>query len=186
MRKRQKAQLKSIILCILTGLLAAGCAAVRLPLSPPADEAVYYTDEKAAELFADENQYAMTGLERHEVYLLGKELNADFYFAENVAVDDAQIDNARSFVLTAFALRHPSAAEESPYSALIANQQVQWASVSCRVYIGQALMYHDRYDGSGRLVKEENTEPTILFEIVARPPNCAAKAKPDIKSQHIS
>lgn len=151
------------ILAVLLLAALPACAARVLPAVP--DDVVYYTDERAAELFADESLYAMTGLVRHEVYLREAELNADFHFDGGVNDGDKQVDNARSFALTAFALREVSALEESPYGELIANQEIRWESVCCRIYIGARLAFHDRYDSSGRLMTDGEGETRSTFRV---------------------
>ena len=116
-------------------------------------EAVIYTDnEEALELFLDEMQWNMPDLLQQEVYLVGEEINIDFWFSE--AAGEAQMDAARSFAITTFVLRQTHFLGASPYQSLIlAHEDVTWTTVSCKVYRGSELIYHDRYDEHDQLIR---------------------------------
>lgn len=113
-------------------------------------EATVYTDDQAVELFQDVGQWGMPDLLQQEAYLVGDEMNIDFWFSKSAG--DNQIDAARSFAITAFVLRYPNFLGTSPYQDLIVNEDVTWKTVSCKVYRGRELLYHERYDEQYQLI----------------------------------
>jgi hypothetical protein len=148
---------------IVLGLMLAAVCAVILyvtvpqgsPLEIPA-EAIVYTDAynnepTAMELFLDEMQWGMPDLLQQELYLAGDEINMDFWFSKSAS--PSQMDGARSFAITALVLRHAHALGASPYQELVNDMEITWKTVSCKVYRGRKLLYHDRYDENHRLIK---------------------------------
>jgi len=120
------------------------------PIVIPA-HAVVYTDEQEMELFLDEMQWNMPDLLQQEVYLAGDEINIDFWFSEAAGFN--QIDGARSFAITAFVIKHAYPLGLSPYDWLLIDSDVMWKTVSCKVYQGPDLLYHDCYDEHGLLIR---------------------------------
>ena len=119
------------------------------------ENAVYYTDERAQEMFVDERNYSLTNLKGHEVYLIDKTIHIDFYFSKNATFH--QIDKARSFAITTFILKHSMAMGESPYMVFtIGENRNIWEKVSCRVYINDKLYIEENYDEKGVLIKSKD------------------------------
>jgi len=119
------------------------------------ENAVYYTDERAQEMFVDERNYSLTNLKGHEVYLIDNTIHLDFYFDKNATFH--QIDKARSFAITAFILKQSSFYGESPYMILNNGEnRDKWEKVSCRVYINDKLSIEENYDEKGLLIKSED------------------------------
>ena len=120
-------------------------------LPPKVEGSVYYTDSRAQELFKSETFYSLKSLKGHEVYLMNEIINIDFYFDDEA--DDHQIDNARSFALITFALRHASSFGESPYGFLLLGEQsIEWKKTACRIYVDDKLNIENIYDENGRIV----------------------------------
>jgi len=119
------------------------------------ENAVYYTDERAQEMFMDERNYSLTNLKGHEVYLIDNTIHIDFYFDKNATFH--QIDKARSFAITTFILKHSMAMGESPYMVFTVGENRNiWERVSCRVYINDKLSIEENYDEKGLLMKSED------------------------------
>lgn len=116
------------------------------------ENAVYYTDERAQEMFIDERYYSMVNLKGHELYIHEDILNIDFYFDKDVT--EHQIDKARSFALTTFILRHSSPYGESPYGELNTSNRndIKWNYVLCRIYVNDKLKTEEKYDAKGILI----------------------------------
>jgi len=119
------------------------------------ENAKYYTDERAQEMFVDERYYSLTNLKGHEVYLIDNTIHIDFYFDKNATIH--QIDNARSFAITTFILKHSMAMGESPYMVFtIGENRNIWEKVSCKVYINDKLSIEEDYDEKGLLIKSKD------------------------------
>jgi len=120
-------------------------------LPPKVEGSVYYTDSRAQVLFKSEDFYSLKSLKGHEVYLINETINIDFYFDDEA--DDHQIDNARSFALVTFALRHASNYGESPYGFLLLGEQsIEWKKTACRIYVDDKLNIEEIYDENGKIV----------------------------------
>lgn len=117
------------------------------------ENAVYYTDGRAQEMFTDERYYTMVNLKGHELYIHDDTVNIDFYFDKDAT--DHQIDKARSFAITALVTRHSSAYGESPYGELNSGSKnkLEWKYVTCKIYVDDKLKIEDKYDEKGLLIK---------------------------------
>lgn len=115
--------------------------------------AVVYTDDESVEMLKSESYYSLKDLTRQEVYIIDEELNADFWFSENAA--EHQLDSARSFALTRFALKSGKGAfmGPGPYAEILGDKSASWNKVNCRVYVDGELVYHDIYNEKGQLIK---------------------------------
>jgi len=120
-------------------------------LPPKVEGSVYYTDLRAQELLKSRDFYSLKSLKGHEVYLINETINIDYYFDDEA--DDHQIDNARSFALVTFALRHTSNYGEFPYGFLLLGEQsIEWKKTACRIYVDDKLKIEEIYDENGRIV----------------------------------
>ena len=123
-------------------------------LPPKVEGSVYYTDLRAQELFKSVDFYSLKSLKGHEVYLINKTINIDYYFDDEA--DDHQIDNARSFALITFALRHTSNYGEFPYGFLLLGEQsIEWKKTACRIYVDDKLKTEEIYDENGKIVNSK-------------------------------
>lgn len=123
-------------------------------LPPKVEGSVYYTDTRAQELFKSEDFYSLKSLKGHEVYLTNETINIDFYFDDEA--DNHQIDNARSFALVTFALRHASNYGESPYGFLLLGEQsIEWKKTACRIYVNDKLNIEETYDENGKIMNSK-------------------------------
>ena len=105
---------------------------------------IVYTDESAAIQFAEEEAWGMLDLLEHEVYLLDGEININFWFSE--AATNVQVDRARSFVIRTFLLRRPFQLGRQPYDRLVRNMNINWNTLSSKIFLDGELVHHDRYD----------------------------------------
>lgn len=154
---------KKIIICLSAVIIfAAAILAVRVFTNTEAhdyrtfvipQDAVVYTDEESIEMLKSETYYSLKDMERQEVYIVGEELNADFWFNENAT--EHQLDNARSFSLTRFALKSGKGTflGPGPYGEILFDKTASWNRVDCRIYVGDKLVYHDAYNEKGQLIK---------------------------------
>lgn len=113
------------------------------------ENATRYFDKNAMELF--QTEWKMKDLLQNTVYIAGDEINVDYWFSEGA--DAAQIDKARSIVILAFVLRHSRNYVPFPYQALVSNMAITWETVSCRVFRGEELIVHERYDDKHQLIR---------------------------------
>jgi len=115
-------------------------------------DASYFTDARAQEMFTDKGIYNLTSLKGHEVYLIDKTMNIDFYYGKDAT--SSQIDISRSFALTTFVLKQSLFLGESPYMVLnnMENRD-KWEKVSCKIYVNDKLKNEDNYDEKGILIK---------------------------------
>lgn len=119
------------------------------------ENAIYYTDKRAQELFIEDGNYSFINLKEHEVYKVDDTLHIDFYFDNEVTKN--QLDNARLFALSTFVLRYSSPSEESPYMIFnSADSAVQWVTVTCRIYVDDKLNSEDKYDENGQVLMDSN------------------------------
>lgn len=123
-------------------------------LPPKVEGSVYYTDSRAQELFKSEAFYSLKSLKGHEVYLKNETINIDFYFDDKA--DKHQIDNARSFALVTFALKHAQGYGEFPYGLLLLGEQsIEWRKTACRIYVDDKLNLDEIYNENGRIVESK-------------------------------
>ncbi|MCL1905970.1 MAG: hypothetical protein FWG06_03060 [Clostridiales bacterium] len=152
MKKTAGTALVVIMLLLAFVLIRLVTATAESPIIIPA-EAVIYTDKQEMDLFLDEMQWGMPDLLQQEVYLTGDEMNIDFWFSETAGKN--QIDGARSFAINAFVMRYAQLLGPSPYMNLLNDNSVTWKTVSCKVYRGRKLLYHERYDERHQLIRQQ-------------------------------
>ena len=114
------------------------------------EKAVTYTDRNATAIFLSD--WGMKDLLQNTVYQDGDEINIDYWFSEEV--DVYQIDKARSVAIWVFVLRHPRNYGPFPYQNIASNRAIEWKTVSCRVYRGEELLHHERYDEKWQRIRE--------------------------------
>ena len=142
MIKKHKKAILFVIFLIMASLLNAS------PIIVP-ERATVFTEQNAMELFKSE--WSLVDLLQNTVYLAGEEINIDYWFSEKADIN--QIHMSRSIVIYGFVLRHIRRYGPFPYGDLIANRSVTWETVSCRVYRGNELLFHDRYDKDKQLIR---------------------------------
>jgi hypothetical protein len=136
-----------LIICIIF----LGSCNIKLTSKIP-KKPFYYKDVSANELFSKQRQ--MTDLVNHKLYTIGKEVSMDFWFNENTSKH--QIDSAKSFVLIRLVLKEPSSLDVSPYNKIINKNYDSYKTVSSKIYLGDKLIYHYKYDEDRQLIELKN------------------------------
>lgn len=115
--------------------------------------AVNLTEEKATEML--QKMYGMTNLKRQRVILLDNTLYVDFFF--NKVASESEIDSARSFALTTFALEKSSPYGGIPYMSLVdkAQKKLYWENTVCRIYKNNKKVFYEKYKGMELEVSEK-------------------------------
>lgn len=118
------------------------------------ENATYYTDDRAQELFMKSGNYNFENLNSHDLYKIDDTLYIDFYFSKEAT--KKQLDDARVFALSTFVFKFLPPSEESPYMIFNTDERpTQWVRVTCRIYIDDKLNSEDKYDENGQLEMED-------------------------------
>lgn len=130
------------------------------------NDAEVLTETAAEELFTAPDYYAMPLLTKHEVVANENSLIAQFYFEKTASL--AEINNARSFVITKFVLWQQSKLGGAPYDELV-KRQAKPETIFCEIFLGDQLLLQDQYQG----------EAITLFEQLSTHCNLRALAQED-------
>lgn len=154
-----------LTLCLLFCTACAAQPGEPIPYQQPQNTAVEAsagwkdaTEPEADALFRDPSYYSMPTLQSHEVLLGPETLLLRFRFGEGAKPEE--LTNAQGFMLSRFVLWKPSNFGGTPYDEFVKTQK-QPQTVICEVYLGDALILQEQYQGTRLRSSYENMD--ILY-----------------------
>lgn len=117
---------------------------------------VSLTEAPADALFQNPDYYAMPNLAKHTVEESGGTLKACFYFKNTATA--AELNSARSFVISKFVLWKESKLGGTPYDEMI-RANTKPPNVYCEIYLDDQLLLQDIYEGDILTVYENLSVP---------------------------